>query len=140
MRHQQTFMAAAVALSALLLQACAVPPAQEKSDGVGLERPESFIPFANQRSSIHSFQADGREGLWVEDARHNWYYGKFFSPCIGVENAVSLGFETGPNDRLDRYSYVIVPRERDRCAFQSFRASDPPPDGNRRSLATEEVK
>ena len=135
-RHQSLLTAAALAL---LLQACTVPQT-ERSDGVGLERPQAFIPFANQRSAIHSFQADGREGLWVEDARHNWFYGKFLAPCIGVDNAVSLGFDTGTSDRLDQFSYVIVPRERERCAFQSFTASDPPPDGNRRSLDSEEVK
>lgn len=137
MRHNHSFIAAA--LTAILLQACAAPETV-RSDGVGLERPQAFIPFANQRSAIHSFQADGREGLWVEDARHNWFYGKFLAPCIGVDNAVSLGFDTGTSDRLDQFSYVIVPRERERCGFQSFTASDPPPDGNRRSLASEEVK
>lgn len=131
----------AAATFAILLQACAVPKTTSSDkDGVGLDRPQAFIAFANQRSSIHSFQSDGREGLWVEDAHGKWYYGKFFAPCIGVDNAVSLGFDTGTSDRLDRYSYVLVPRERERCAFQSFTESDPPPDGDRRTLESREVK
>lgn len=129
---------AALALTALL-GACAAPK-PVTSDGVNLERPQAFIPFANQRNSIHSFQADGREGLWVEDSRRNWFYGKFLAPCIGVDNAVTLGFDTGASDRLDRFSTVVVPRERERCPFTSFTASDPPPDGNRRSLESAEVK
>jgi hypothetical protein len=130
----------AAAACATLMQACGTPPRPVETDGTSLDRPQAFIPFANQRSSIYSFQADGREGLWVEDANHKWFYGKFNGPCIGIENAVGLGFDTGTSDRLDRYSYVLVPREPGRCPFISFTESDPPPDGDRRSLADEEVK
>jgi Family of unknown function (DUF6491) len=133
------FIVTAVAF-ATLLQACSTSGPVKEPDGVSLDRPQAFIPFANQRSSIYSFQADGREGLWVEDAKHEWYYGKFLGPCIGIENAVGLGFDTGTSDRLDRYSYVLVPGERDRCPLSSFTKSDPPPDGDRRTLGSEEVK
>ena len=133
------FHVVVAAACAVLLQAC-VAPKPVSTDGVSLDRPEAFIPFANQRSSIYSFQADGREGLWVEDASHKWYYARFFSPCIGIDSAVGLGFDTGTSDRLDRDSYVLVPRERDRCPIQSFTTSEPPPDGDRRSLQSEEVK
>ena len=129
-RYRQFF---AMAVTAALVQACAVPE-PVKSDGVGLERPQAHIPFANQRSSIHTFQADGREGLWVEDAHGKWYYGKFFSTCLGLDHAFSLGFDTGTSDRLDRYGAVVLPNERERCLFKSFTESDPPPDGNRRTL------
>ena len=125
---------------ATLLQACSTPKPAKEPDGVSLDRPQAFIPFMNQRSSVYSFQADGREGLWVEDGNHKWYYGTFLGPCIGIENAVALGFDTGTSDRLDRYSHVLVPRERDRCPLMSFTESDPPPDGDRHSLASEEVK
>lgn len=119
------------AMSLALLGGCTIPEVQ-KSDGVELKREEASIPFANQRSALHSFQADGREGLWVEAARGEWYYAKFFSPCIGLENAIRLGFDTGTSDRLDRFSHVIVPYERERCAIMSFTKSDPPPEGDRR--------
>lgn len=119
------------ALAVPLLPGCRTPE-PTGPDGVPLKREETFIPFANQRSAIVSWQADGREGLWVEGGRGEWYYLRFFSPCVGVENAVRLGFDTGPNDHLDRFGYIIVPNERERCAIASLTKSDPPPDGDRR--------
>lgn len=125
-------LAAAVASSTVLLQGCANLESAT-SDGVALKRDEASIPFANQRSAVTSFQADGRNGLWVEGGRGDWYYARFNAPCVGVENAVRLGFDTGTSDRLDRFSHVIVPNEPERCAIISFTKSDPPPDGDRRS-------
>lgn len=125
-------LAAVAAIPAGLLAGCA-NLGNATSDGVELKREEASIAFANQRSAIRSFQADGREGLWVESGLGEWYYARFLAPCIGVDNAVRLGFDTGNSDRFDRFSHVIVPNERERCAIISFTKSDPPPDGDRRT-------
>lgn len=117
------------AISALL-SACQLP--MTSSGGVELRREEVAIQFANQRSAVTSWQADGRDGIWVEGGKGEWYYARFFSPCIGIETAVQIGFDTGTSDQLDRYSYVIVPNQRERCAIASFTRSDPPPEGDRR--------
>jgi hypothetical protein len=123
-----------------LLHGCANLPEPESADGVPLSSPETFISFANQRNAVHSWQADGLDGLWVQDGRRNWYYARFIGPCFGIDHAFRLGFDTGSSNRIDRFSFVVVPDERDRCAIMSFRKSEPPPDGKRRSLAGEEVK
>jgi hypothetical protein len=128
------------AVTLLALQACANLEDMGRSDGVALTRDEVSIPFASQRSAVHSWQADGREGMWVQDARRDWYYAKFNAPCFGLDHAIQVGFDTGTSDRIDRFSYVVVPDERDRCAIISFTKSDPPPEGKRRSLMGEEVK
>jgi hypothetical protein len=133
-------LVAVAVVTAAALQACANLEDTGTSTGVGLSKEEASIPFANQRSAVHSWQADGREGLWVQDARREWYYAKFIGPCHGLDHAISLGFDTGTSDRIDRFSHVIVPDERERCAIISFTRSEPPPDGKRRSLAGEEVK
>jgi hypothetical protein len=128
------------AVTLLALHACANLEDMGRSDGVALTRDEVSIPFASQRSAVHSWQADGREGMWVQDARRDWYYAKFNAPCFGLDHAIQVGFDTGTSDRIDRFSYVVVPDERDRCAIISFTKSDPPPEGKRRSLMGEEVK
>jgi hypothetical protein len=122
-----------------LLPACSTPK-PVTSDGVGLERPQASIPFANQRNAITSWQADGREGLWVQDGRRNWYYAKFIGFCEELDHAVRLGFDTGTSERLDRFSYVLVPGNPARCAIQSFTRSDEPPEGKRRTLDGESAK
>lgn len=129
---RRLLIVAATAAPIALLQGCTSLPGTT-SDGVELRREEVAIPFATQRSAVTSFQADGRDGLWVESGRGDWYYARFISPCIGVDHAVRLGFDTGTSGMLDRYSHVIVPNERDRCAISSFTRSDPPPDGDRRN-------
>lgn len=134
MKNSMLLMAATAGLG---LQACTTPQSVT-SDGMGLEREQASIAFANQRSAVTSWQADGREGLWVESGRGEWYYAKFFAPCIGVDHAVQVGFDTGTSERLDRFSHVIVPNERERCAIMSFTKSDPPPDGDRRTFKAED--
>ncbi|HUG73920.1 MAG TPA: DUF6491 family protein [Steroidobacteraceae bacterium] len=120
-----------------LLQACVTP--EYSSDGVGLTKPEVFIPFASQRSAVTSWQADGLEGVWVEGGLNKWYYARLNGPCYGLDNALRLGFDPGTSDRIDRFSYVVIPNE-ERCAISSFTESDPPPEGKRRALDGAEVK
>lgn len=109
-------------------------------EGVALRKEEAAINFANQRSAVQSWQADGRDGLWVQDARRDWYYATFIGPCEGLDHAIRLGFDTGTSDKLDRFSYVIVPDENQRCAISSFTKSEAPPEGRRRNLAGEEIR
>lgn len=119
---------------AAALQACAhlETSSAASAGGVALED-ETAIPFANQRSAIQSWQVDGDMGLWVQDGRREWYYAKLAGPCLGIEHAIRLGFDTGTSDRLDRFSHVIVPGE-SRCAIISFTKSQAPPEGNRRTF------
>jgi hypothetical protein len=130
---------AAVAALATLLQGCANLETTSPS-GVNLSKEETAIPFANLRQPVHSWQADGLEGMWIEGQDHDWYYAKFAGPCHGVDRSIRLGFDTGASDKLDRFSYVIVPEENQRCPIQSFTASDPPESGRRRNLEGREVK
>jgi hypothetical protein len=123
-----------------LLQACTTPDyGADGEDGVGLAREEASISFASQRSAVVSWQADGRDGVWVQDGRRQWYYAKLNAPCMGLDNAIRLGFDTGTSDRIDRFSYVVIPNN-ERCPINSFYESDPPPDGQRRELDGAEVK
>lgn len=130
---------ATLAALGILLAGCAVSD-YSSPDGVGLEQEDVFIPFANQRSAVTSWQADGRTGLWIESGRGNWYYAELFTECMGLDSAVGIGFDTGTSNRLDKYSHVLVPNQRDRCSIKSFRSSEPPPDGDRRTLDGEVAK
>lgn len=88
---------------------------------------EATIPFVNLRESIHSWQADGQMGLWIEDIRKQWYYAKLQGPCHGLDFAISLGFQTKTTSSLDKFGTVIVP-DYGRCPILSLVKSDPPPD------------
>jgi hypothetical protein len=74
--------------------------------------PEPAIPFANH-------------GLWVQDIHRRWYYAKLMGPCIGLNFAQTIGFDTHPSDRFDKFSSILVPRS-GRCVVQSFTLSAGP--------------
>jgi hypothetical protein len=82
------------------------------------------IPFANN-GGIRDWEADRDNGLWVQDIHRKWYYAKLMGPCIGLNFAQTIGFDTHPLGRFDKYSAIVVPGS-GKCQVQSFVASDPP--------------
>lgn len=123
-----------VALAAMS-QAWAVDAAQE-SGPTGLSKEEASIPFVNLDSTIRTWQADGQDGLWIQDARKQWYYARTYGYCEGLEFASRIGLKTGTLNTLDRFSSIIVPGY-DRCALKSLVKSDAPPKGKRHEEVSE---
>lgn len=111
------------AVMSLALGAAALPAAEEGKANLG---PEASIPFVNSGSSVREWQADGVDGLWVQDAHKQWYYARLIGPCHGLDFAISVGFENRAGDSLDRFSTLVVPGE-GKCAIQSFTKSEAPP-------------
>ena len=98
-----------------------------------LKKPETSIPFIDLKSSIITWEADGEQGLWIQDIRKNWYYAKTFGRCDGLEFAVQIGIKTRTMNTLDRNSDIVVPNSvTGTCALQSFTKSDPPPSEKKR--------
>jgi hypothetical protein len=76
--------------------------------------------------AINDWQPDGRQGLWIQDEHYRWYYARLNGPCLGLDHALAIAFDTRPGGPFDRFSSIIVPNE-DRCHLQSLVRSDPPP-------------
>jgi hypothetical protein len=125
-----------VALAALS-QAWAVDAAQE-STPTGLSKEEVSIPFVNLDSTIRTWQADGQDGVWVQDAHKQWYYAKTYGYCEGLEFASAIGFKTGTLNTLDRFSSIVVPGY-DRCAIKSLTKSEAPPNGKQHEVSEEKA-
>lgn len=107
-------------LAPLALGAAADAPAKT------LPAAETSIPFIDHRN-LRDWQADGREGLWIQDQRRNWYYARLLGPCIGLDWAITIGFDTGgASGQLDKFSSIIVPDE-GRCQITSLTRSEAPP-------------
>jgi hypothetical protein len=90
---------------------------------------EAEIPFA--RKNVWNWQADGEQGIWVQALDHQWYYGKFMTPCIDLPFRIGVGFRYGPQGELDKWGAVIVPHFPE-CIFTSFTHSDGPPNSKKR--------
>lgn len=112
-----------VAVLALAVGTTAVHAGQPSKAPLG---PQASIPFANLTSSIRDWQANENDGLWVQDARRQWYYAELMGPCWGLDYALQVGFNTRGASSFDRFSEVVVPGY-DRCAVRSFTRSDAPP-------------
>ncbi len=90
-----------------------------------LPSPQAAIPFVDH-GSINDWQADAKQGLWIQDGHYRWYYAKLIEPCWGLDYAVTIAFDTRPGGQFDRFSSIIVPHEY-RCHLMSLVRSDPPP-------------
>jgi Family of unknown function (DUF6491) len=86
---------------------------------------EASIPFVNL-GSIRDWQANKREGIWIQDTHRRWYYATLMGPCLGLDYALSVGFDTRGSGTLDKFAAVVVPHD-DRCQFRSMTRSDAPP-------------
>ena len=118
--------AAAMAAALSLTPVMADEPADTASS------PEVTIPFANQ-GGIRDWHADRDRGLWIQDIHNKWYYATVMSPCVGLNFANSIGFDTRPQGTLDKFSTIVVPGE-GRCTIQTLRASGAPPTKHKKVL------
>jgi len=113
-------IAAALSLSAAVTtDALADEPAQSAGSN------DVSIPFANN-GGIRDWHADRDRGLWIQDSFGKWYYATVMGPCIGLDFANRIGFDTRPMGSFDKFSSIVVPRE-GRCAIQTLRPSGAPP-------------
>lgn len=129
MRTQTPRRVLAASLAAVLAGMVAAAPAQAAEVATGGE--EASLPFI-QHDTIRDWQANGNDGIWVQDTRQQWYYASTLGPCIGLNTAWAVSFDARPNGTLDRYSHIILPGNLGRCSLQSFRRSDAPPSRTRK--------
>lgn len=92
---------------------------------------DASIPFADH-GGIWDWEADRDRGLWVQSSNRQWYYTSFMGPCVGIDFAHTIAFDTSPLGSLDRWSSVLVPRW-GKCTFSSFEPSDGPPTKRRKA-------
>lgn len=115
----------ALSLAAALLSLSAVAAADEPTvkppRALGVE---SSITFPND-ATIKNWRADGEDGIWVQDRKGDWYYGKFAVICRNADFALAIGIDNRGSSRLDRFATIRVGRER--CPLISFVTSAPPP-------------
>lgn len=98
---------------------------------------DASIIFPNH-GAIRNFEADGDNGIWVEDQQRRWYYGSFFGSCRGLNFANAVGFDTGGLPRFDRFSKIIT--RDDVCQLNRFVTSEKPLSRKERKRLAKEAK
>ncbi|WP_066801432.1 DUF6491 family protein [Sphingomonas soli] len=110
----------------LLLPALLLTAGAAEAQGV---RPEDgkqvSIPLAG-RGDVRSFEVtrDG-DGIYIQDFRRNWYLARFYSRCLDMPYAFTIGFKSFSSMSLDRGDTVLAGREQ--CRISSIVRSGPPP-------------
>lgn len=84
---------------------------------------DASIVFPNY-GAIRNFEADGNDGIWIEDQQRRWYYGEILGGCQGLNFATGIGFDAGGSARFDKFSRIIV--DGDTCQLSSFVTSEKP--------------
>lgn len=115
------FALAAALLAALPAAAQDAPRGPTPGPRSGEEARIDFVSFGG----IHNFHADGSRGLFLQDRRRNWYYAEVMGACTELPWAHAIGVKTWGMDSLDRFSTILVGR--DRCQIANLVHSGPPP-------------
>jgi Family of unknown function (DUF6491) len=127
----------AVALSPIIVGAADAPPAGASpttalagtpaATGTAAPNPasakEASIPFANH-GGISSWAVVDNRTMLIQGRNRQWYKATLFSPCIHLPFAHTVGFKTNPGGSFDKFSSIIVRRQR--CSLTSLVAIPPP--------------
>lgn len=84
---------------------------------------ESQIVLPNF-GAIHNFEADGNDGMWLEDSQRRWYYAEMFGTCQGLNFAQAIGFDTNGSPGFDKLSSITV--DGHDCRIVSLVTADKP--------------
>ena len=81
------------------------------------------IPLAGYR--VRSFRTVGFDTVYFRVGRRDWYRADLVGQCLGLPNALRLGFDTHGSSTLDNTSSLIVDGES--CRIISLVRSGSPP-------------
>ena len=91
---------------------------------------EASIPFANH-GGIRDWREAGDRTLYIQDRARHWYRATLMTSAFDLPFTTAIGFDTGPIDRFDKFSSVVVRGQR--YAVQSLvRVDGPPPPRQRK--------
>ncbi len=106
-----------LACGAAFLAGCLCPG--QPPVGAAAERPArpAAIHFVDL-GGVRDWRAEGSEALLIQGADGTWYRATFYGPCFGLQFRERLAFVTDGMNQIDRFSSVLVDRER--CWFRTF--------------------
>jgi hypothetical protein len=104
-----------IMLAAFLAGASAPPPATNVGRETAIPRISGFLDWV----------ADPKKGVYVRGDTGKWYYARAEAPCPRLRPHTNISFVGTVQNRLDRFSSIIV--EGWRCQLTSVVESPAPP-------------
>jgi hypothetical protein len=77
------------------------PPAQH----------EASIAFANS-GGIRDWREGDNRTIYIQDRYFRWYKATLMRPSYDLRSSLAVGFDTGPSDRFDKFSWVVIRGQR----------------------------
>jgi hypothetical protein len=113
-------LAGALALSTLILTACASSQARTAKANADLKAPVEQGSAQVQRFRIRNWSAPNDHTLIMVADDGTRYRAETLGPCIGLDFANRVAFTNrGGFNQIDRFSSVVL-QDGTRCSFQSF--------------------
>ena len=117
-------------IAPLIALGLAAAPAGASPARTAASAAEASIPFANH-GGIRDWREAGDRTLYIQDRARHWYRATLMTSASDLPFTTAIGFDTGPVDRFDKFSSVVVRGQR--YAVQSLvRVDGPPPPRQRK--------
>jgi hypothetical protein len=111
-------------IAPLLALGLAAAPALAGPQAAPVAQPETSIAFANH-GGIWDWREGDRQTIYIQDRFRRWYKATLMRPSHDLRGATAVAFETGPGDRFDKFSWVVIRGQR--YAVDSLVRVDGPP-------------
>jgi hypothetical protein len=95
----------------LALGLTAAPAPAHSPTSVARAQAEVSIPFANH-GGIRDWRSDGDRTIYLQDSGRHWYKATLMTRAIDLPFTEAIGFDTGPIDRFDHFSSIVVRGQR----------------------------
>lgn len=86
---------------------------------------DAHIPFVNH-GGIRDWRSTDKETVYIQASNRDWYKATLMSPAFDLPYANSIGFDTGPNGTLDKFSSIVVRGQRYPIVSLERIAGEPP--------------
>jgi hypothetical protein len=117
-------MTRTLSIAPLLALGLAAAPALAGPQASAAAPPEASIPFANH-DGIWDWREGDRQTIYIQDRSRRWYKATLMRPSYDLRGTTAVAFETGPTDRFDKFSWVVIRGQR--YAVESLvRVAGPP--------------
>jgi hypothetical protein len=123
----------------LILTCLACAPAGAQQPAVPVSKPpppngpvvdpttsEARIPFANQ-GGIYNWRAVNDRTLLIQARNRQWFKATLFAPCIDLQFAQRVGFESNADGSFDKFSSIRVSKQK--CSIVSLVPTEAPAKG-----------
>ncbi len=86
---------------------------------------DARIPFVNH-GGVRDWRSNDRETIYIQASNRAWYKATLMSPALDLPYTTAIGFDTGPNGTLDKFSSIVVRGQRYPIASLERIAGEPP--------------